>query len=357
MAQDDAGSDDRTEEATAQRREDFRRRGQVVQSRELASVLLLFGAALCMWLLGRFFMEQFMELCTLSVGEYLITSVRSGDLSAFAKFLGTKMLLVMGPALGLATILSLMSSIMQVGFLYNEDAIQFDFSRMNPVAGFGRIFSLRAVVEGIKAIVKVSLVALIAFFIIRNDIINSPLMAQFGIGQILTQMSSTVMKLLVGIGIFMAVLSMFDYGYLWWDLEQKMRMTKQEIKEEHKSREGDPLIKARIRKIQRELANKRMMEDVPKAQVIITNPTHIAVALVYEADMPSPKIVAMGADLIAEKIKKIAKEHNIPLVENKPLARAVFKTLKVGQFIPRELFNAVAEVLAYVFRLKKKALI
>jgi len=133
-----------------------------------------------------------------------------------------------------------------------------------------------------------------------------------------------------------------------------MMMSKQEVKEEHKSREGDPLIKARIRKVQREMANRRMMEKVPKADVIITNPTHIAVALKYDANLPAPQLIAKGGDLIAEKIKAIAKENNIPVVENKPLARTIFKTMKLGQVIPKELFVAVAEVLSYVYKLKRK---
>jgi flagellar biosynthetic protein FlhB len=356
MAQDDAGSGDRSEEATSQRREDFRRRGQVVQSRELGSVLLLFGAAIMTWVMGRYFLEQFVEIFTMSVGQYLVETARTGDLYTASKFVAMKGLMILAPALGVSALLAFMASVMQVGFLYNEEAVQFDFTRMDPIAGFRRIFSLRSVVEGAKAFLKVSLVALIAFLIIKNDMLLSPLMIQYGVNQVMIQIGETIFKLLMGVALFMLALSIIDYGYLWWDLEKKMMMTKQEIKEEHKSREGDPLIKARIRKIQRELANKRMMEAVPKAEVIITNPTHIAVALLYEADMPAPKIIAMGADLIAEKIKKIAKEHNIPLVENKPLARTIFKTLKVGQFVPRELFNAVAEVLAYVYRLKKKVL-
>lgn len=133
-----------------------------------------------------------------------------------------------------------------------------------------------------------------------------------------------------------------------------MRMTKQEVKEEIKSREGDPLIRARVRKLQREMANRRMMDDVKKADVIITNPTHIAVALQYTKEMIAPKVIAKGAGEIAERIKKQAKEFNIPIVENKPLARTIYKTLKIGQAIPRELYAAVAEVLSYIFRLKKK---
>jgi flagellar biosynthetic protein FlhB len=152
----------------------------------------------------------------------------------------------------------------------------------------------------------------------------------------------------------MLALAGIDYFYQRWDLEKEMRMTKQEVKEEHKSREGDPMIKARIKRIQREVASRRMMEEVPKADVIVTNPTHIAVALKYDETMISPTIIAMGADLVAEKIKALAKEHGIPCVENVPLARAMFKTLKIGSAIPRELYTAVAEVLSYVYKLKRK---
>jgi flagellar biosynthetic protein FlhB len=147
-----------------------------------------------------------------------------------------------------------------------------------------------------------------------------------------------------------------DYLFQRWDLEKQMMMSKQEVKEEHKSREGDPLIKSRIRRIQRDVAQRRMMQEVPKATVIVTNPTHIAVALKYDETTPAPQVIAMGADLIAEKIKAMAREHRIPVIENKPLARTIFKTMKIGQVIPRELYVAVAEVLSYVFKLKRKVL-
>ena len=153
----------------------------------------------------------------------------------------------------------------------------------------------------------------------------------------------------------MLVLAAGDYFFQWWDLEKKMMMTKEEIKEEVKQREGDPMIKARIRKIQRDVANRRMMEKVPKGDVVITNPTHIAVVLKYDDNLPAPQPIAKGGDLIAERIKEIARENKIPIIENKPLARTIFKTMKLGQVIPRELYVAVAEVLSYVFKLKRKA--
>jgi flagellar biosynthetic protein FlhB len=167
-------------------------------------------------------------------------------------------------------------------------------------------------------------------------------------------MGTVSVKMLFGVGLAMLLLTVGDYFFQRWDLEKKMMMTKQEIKEEHKNREGDPLIKARVRRIQREMSNRRMMEKVETADVIITNPTHIAVALKYSDNLPAPQLVAKGADLIAEKIRNIARQHNIPIVENIPLARTIYKTMKLGQVIPRELFVAVAEVLSYVFKLKKK---
>ena len=181
-----------------------------------------------------------------------------------------------------------------------------------------------------------------------------PKLVTYDVPELMTYIAELVFKLVGGVGTFMIALAAFDFFFQKYDLEQKMRMTKQEVKEEHKSREGDPLIRARIRKLQREMATRRMMDDVKKADVIITNPTHIAVAVQYSANLVAPKIIAKGADIVAERIKKVAKELNIPIVENKPLARTIYKTIEIGQTIPRELYNAVAEVLSYVYRLKGK---
>ncbi|HEX4923132.1 MAG TPA: flagellar biosynthesis protein FlhB [Bdellovibrionales bacterium] len=354
MADDEGSSGERTEEATVSRREEFRNRGQVAQTRELASVLMIFGAALAMWGLGRFLIEQIIETYTALMGDFVYTSVRSGDLMPAMKFAGEHLLLIMAPLLAIIGVLGFAASALQIGFIYNEEALNMDVDRLNPIEGFKKIFSLRAVVEGIKATIKVGLVAAIAIMILKSEIGQAPLLIHLGVEQLMSYLGEITVKLLLGIGVFMAVLAILDYGYLRWELEKKMRMTKQEVKEEHKSREGDPLVKARIRRIQREMANRRMMDAVPKADVVITNPTHIAVCLKYEDGYPAPKLIAKGADLVAEKIKELAKQHGIPIVENKPLARTIFKTLKLNQFVPRELFQAVAEVLAYVYKLRRR---
>lgn len=346
---------ERTEEATQQRRDDFRKRGQVAQTRELASVFVLLGSALLFWALGRFALQQVSELITYTLGQNLVAAVKSGDVAPIIAFVSKKMILLLAPVVGLLLVLSFISTVVQVGFLYNEEALDFDLEKINPLNGLRRIFSLRSLVEGLKSMLKLTLVTAVVYSLVKDEVALLPRLSFFSIEQIMAYTGGLTIRLLGGLGIFMAVIAGADYFFQRWDLEKQMRMSKQEIKEEHKSREGDPMIKARIRRIQREMANKRMMKDVPKADVIVTNPTHIACALMYDPKtMAAPRLVAKGSGLIAEKIKEIARENGVPVLENKPLARAIFKTLKIGQTVPRELFTAVAQVLSYVYRLKRK---
>ncbi len=356
MAGGDQDNNERTEEPTQTRREEFRRRGQVAQTKELSSVLFLFTGAIAMLILGKFFFLQFQQIFSESFGSFIAHASRQGDSMAAVRFVSFKMLLLILPVSAIFFIMSFLSSALQIGFLSNDEALSPDFERVNPVSGFKRIFSLKSLVEGIKATIKVVLVGIIAYLILREEMGTVPALIHFSIGQILSFTSDVTVRLLTGVGLFMALVAALDYFFIRWDLEKKMRMTKQELKEEIKSREGDPLIKARIRRIQREIASRRMMNNVKKADVVITNPTHISVALKYDATMPSPRLLAKGADLIALRIREIAKEHRIPLVENKPLARTIFKTMEIGQFIPRELYTAVAEVLSFVYKLKRKRL-
>lgn len=351
---DSSDDSERTEDPTPQRREDFRNRGQVAQSRELSSVLVVFATVLTVWLLGKFFFIQLYEVFTLSFTEFLYTSSRQEDWVAAIKFAVNKSAMIVVPLGAILWIVNVAATLLQVGFLNSEETFKFDLNKLNPVDGFKRVFAFRAVVEGIKAVIKISLVIGIVYLIARSEIRLVPHLINYEINSLLVYIGSLFLKLFSWIGAFMLAIFAIDFFYQRWELEKKMRMTKQEVKEEIKSREGDPLIRARIRKLQRELANRRMMDDVKKADVIITNPTHIAVALQYSKNMIAPKLIAKGADEIAERIKKRARENNIPIIENKTLARTIYKTLKIGQIIPRELYTAVAEVLSYIFRLKKK---
>jgi flagellar biosynthetic protein FlhB len=346
---------ERTEQATEQRREDFRKRGQVAQTKELATVMALFTAAMLFTMMGRYFFEQISSVFRMSFGPFLIDAAKGGDYVPAVMYAFQKGSLIVAPLAGMLTLVGVASTVLQTGLLNNEDALELNWGKLDPIDGLRRVFSLRNVIEGLKSILKILAVGAVMLMMVKDQIIKVPTVLQLDVNQIFLFMGDLSIRLFGSVGVFMGVIAAADYFIQRWQLEQQMRMTKQEVKEEHKSREGDPLIKARIRRVQRELANKRMMSDVPKADVVITNPTHIAIAIQYDPQkMASPKVVAKGAGLIAEKIKALAREHNIPVMENKPLARTIFKTLKIGQSIPRELFTAVAQVLSYVYKLKKR---
>lgn len=324
-------------------------------TRELGSVLMLLGSAMVLWMLGRFMLQQISEIVTESIGSFLITAAREGDYKPAVWYVGKKAILVCAPLMGLLFVTSIASTVVQVGLLQNEEAMNFDLNKLNPLNGLKRIFSLKALIEGAKSIVKIVLIAMVVFMMVKDQIIKVPSLVALPINQLMMFCGDLTIRLLGGVGVFMAVLAAADYFFQRWDLEKQMRMTKQEVKEEHKSREGDPMIKARIRRIQREMANKRMMQDVPTADVIVTNPTHIACAIKYDPQtMAAPILVAKGADAVAEKIKELARQNNVPIMENKPLARTMYKSMKIGQIIPRELFQAVAQVLSYVYKLKRR---
>ncbi|MFN8944937.1 MAG: flagellar biosynthesis protein FlhB [Pseudobdellovibrionaceae bacterium] len=351
MAED---QEDRTEEATDAKREESRKKGQVAQTKELASALMLLAGAGAIFMMSKFFFHHTYEVFVYSFGDQMVLLLREGDIKEALVFASSRAALLIMPVLGMGLIISIFSSLAQVGFLNVEDAITPDLNKINPMTGFSRIFSLRSLSEAIKSILKILIIGFVIYGVLAGEAHRIPQLMEFGIAETLVYIGTIMFKLLFTVGLCLLVIATADYFFLRWDNEQKMRMSKQEIKEEMKQREGDPQIKARIKRVQREIANRRMMDAVPKADVVITNPTHLAIVLKYSDNLPAPQLVAKGADMIAEKIKDIARANNIPIIENKPLARTIFKTLKIGQVIPRELFVAVAEVLSYVYRLKKK---
>lgn len=351
MAED---KEERTEQATDARREEFRKRGQVAMTRELGVALIVLASGGLVYILGRFFAIHVMEIFNRCMSGEFIALVKSDNLREVFYYLGLKLVYLLGPTFLISMIVGVVSQVIQTGFLQVEDAFNPDLNKLNPLKSLSRIFSMKGVVDVIKASLKIIVVSITMFLLLRSEVKMIPYLAGFSLEQTMGYMGTVLFKLFIGVGMFVLVLAIADYFFQRWQLEKEMMMTKQEVKEEHKSREGDPLIKARIRRIQREVANRKMLQEIPKATVVITNPTHIAIVLKYTDKLPAPQLVARGADYMAEKIKQIAREHNIPVIENKPLARTIYKTMKLGQVIPKELFVAVAEVLSYVIRLKNK---
>lgn len=351
----DSEQEERSEQATDSRREEFRNRGQVAHSKEFATAVFFLTAASSLYMVSRYSFGHIKDVFTYVFGLDMVYAVREGTSNDIVKMAFIKIGLVLTPILGMAVLLGALSTIMQIGFLSVEDALGPDFEKISPISGLKRMFSMRALVEGFKSFLKLALIGFVVYSVLKSEIHKIPYLVSFSTEELLQYIGSLAVKLFFVVGLAMGGLAGLDFLYQKWDLEKQMMMTKQEIKEESKQREGDPMIKARIRKIQREMANRRMMDAVPKADVVVTNPTHIAVVLKYGDNLPAPQLVAKGADFLAERIKELAREHNIPIVENKPLARTIYKTMKLQQVIPRELFVAVAEVLSYVYKLKRKA--
>jgi flagellar biosynthetic protein FlhB len=238
--------------------------------------------------------------------------------------------------------------------MFSAESVTPQFSKIDPLKGFKRLFALRSVIELLKNIFKMCIISIVAYVVIKGELDNMfPLMEQ-STWAMMIYLGRICFKILLATTIVLLILAIMDYIYQRWEYEKSLRMTKQEIKDEYKNTEGDPLIKARIRRMQRDIARKRMMAEVPKADVVITNPTHLAIAIKYDAvKMLAPIVVAKGANIIAEKIKEVAGENDVPIVENKPLAQVLYKMVDINEAIPEDLYRAVAEVLAFVYEQKQ----
>jgi flagellar biosynthetic protein FlhB len=336
----------------------MRKRGQVAQSRELSGLLALMASGAALYLLapsmGHDLIDYLRDALRADVAAHVDLG-QSGELShTFLRFLYT--LAAIGlPIAVVGFLVGVGGSFLQVGSVWSGEPMQPDFNKINPISGLQRFFTLRHLYDGIRLIFKGAVVVGVAYVLVKAQIFEAPAYLLAGPAGVLDGYARGGSKVFWALSAILLVFAGFDFWLQKWEYGKQARLTRQEAKEEHKEREGDPLIKARIRSVQREMARKRMMQAVKKADVIVTNPTHIAIALQYERDsMAAPKVVAKGADFVAQRIKKIAAENGIPVVENVPLARTLFKAVKLGQYIPRNLYQAVAEVLAYVYRLKNK---
>jgi flagellar biosynthetic protein FlhB len=350
----ESGGQERTERATPKRRREARKKGQVAQSRELPSVLILMTALGFFYFAGSWIFGSLSQVIGGVYGQLDTLRLNTvQEVSAFSVEIFEKVLLILVPFFVPILVAGLAGNIGQIGFEIHGEPMYPKLTKLNPIAGFKKLISLRSLVELVKSIVKILLVGSIAFGIVEKETKAMPALMQQEVFDILLFIGRVAFKIIFFVCLALIVLAFLDYAYQRWQYEQSLKMTKQEVKDERKQSEGDPKVKGRIRRVQQELARRRMMEAVPEADVVITNPVHLAVALKFDAaKMIAPKIIAKGSGHIAEKIKEIARNHQVPLVENKPLAQALHKMAEIGEFIPVELYRAVAEVLAYVYRLK-----
>jgi len=343
-----ADFEEKTEQATPRRRQKAREEGQIARSRELISMSATGGILLMFYFSGASFIgritDMMRKLLALQYGRNPVEAM---------KFATAEMLWILIPFLGIALTLALASGAAQGGFVLKP--VKFEFGKLSPLKGFKQLFSKYGLVEFLKSLFKFVIGGAIFYLILRNLMNILPLTAMMDIRDMLSLAGKLLFRAILIIFLTFFVFAVIDYFYQRWRHAESLKMTKEEIKQEYKETEGDPMVKSRVKSIQREMARRRMMQEVPKASVVITNPTHIAVALKYKKDdMAAPVLVAKGAGFVAEKIKEIAKKHRIPIVEDKPLARTIFK-LQLDSFIPPELYRAVAKILAYIYNLRGAA--
>jgi len=348
---------ERTEPATDKKRADARKKGKVFRSQELNSAAVLVFSALLLSFAGGAMASGIADMARELFGTAGTLRVTAAGVHELMAREVVRFGAVALPVLAGITLASLALNFAQVGFSFTLEPMMPELGRINPLSGMKRVLgSRRSLVELLKNVIKVTLVGYIAWDALQGILGDAVTLMDGDPSQIVAYMGHGATGLALKTGFAFLVMAALDYAYQRFEYEKEMRMTKQEVKDESRQQEGDPQVKARVRSIQRRIAYRRMMQDVPKADVVVTNPTHVAVALKYDtAKMSAPRVVAKGADLVARKIREVAAEHGVPIVEDRPLARALFTTVEIGEEIPEKLFQAVAQLLAYIYRLKGDA--
>lgn len=348
---------EKTEKASPKKRQDARKKGQVVQTKEIGSALSLLLVFYAIQWFSKYIFDELYGFYAV-IMDFSSRGQMDFNEAHYFSLLKVTLLSILKlslPFLMIALITGVLVNYFQVGFLFTSETLKFKLNKINPLKGFQRIFSLKSVVEMVKSILKAVGILLICYdYVIGKQNVLSELIVM----DIFTGMR-TVWDMLLSIvlrcSMFLLVIAIFDYIYKKWENEKELRMSKQEVKDEYKQMEGDPFIKGKIKEKQRQMAMSRMMQEVPEADVVITNPSHYAVAVKYDQETSeAPLVVAKGKDLIAANIKKVARENEVIIVENPPLARALYGSVEIGSEIPYNLYEAVADVLAYVYSVKMK---
>jgi flagellar biosynthesis protein FlhB len=348
---------EKTEQPTEKRIEDARKKGQVAQSKELPACLMILSSAILLYFSMTQGFEQMFKIYA-NYARNLDVEVTMGnicDLLSFGTFRG---LLIVIPVLALLLVIAIFACLLQTGFMWSFETVKFSFENVNPLAGMKKLLSKRSAIEVIKSIVKIGILIYIAYSLIVKELPLLLSLIDRDTGSIVVYVGKTAFSLALKVGFVFLFIAGLDYLVQRWQYRKDLRMTQQEVKEEFKEREGNPLVKSRIRSLQREMSRRRMIEDVKKADVVVTNPTTFAIALTYTVnEMPAPRVVAKGAGFVAEKIKQTARNNGVPLVENKPLARAIFYSVKIGEYVPEKFYLIVAELLAEVYRNRRRIVI
>lgn len=345
---------ERTEEATPRRLEKAREEGQVARSLELTTFTVLLASAAGILFLGAGMMDKLLKIMKSGMQMERELAFQTDLMLNRLYVLTIEGLISMAPLLFLLLVVAFFAPMLLSGWMFSTKALMPKFERISPIKGLGRIFSVNSLVELVKAILKTIVIGAVAGLVIwyNKEAVMALLMVPVDLGISRTgEFLAMSFLLIIGAMILVVVI---DVPYKIWEHAKQLRMTKEEIRKEFKESEGDPFVKARIRGLQREAARRRMMAEIPKADVIVTNPTHYAVALRYQSNsMRAPKVVAKGVHLLAARIREMAEEHRIPILEAPPLARALYHHAELESEIPEKLYTAVAEVLAYVFQLKR----
>lgn len=350
----DAG--EKTERATPQRRREARQEGQVARSVELTSAVSLLAGIILLRITAPRFWGSWMNLMSQS-----FRSAGTLDLSKQGQVMDllhqnlVLFLNLMGPLLGAVMVAGAGVGFAQVGPMFLPKLLLPNFGRINPIEGFKRLWSLKALVEAGKSLLKLVIVGAVAYHATRGVVDKVAQLTQTEVVTIPAVVGQIVFNLAIQVAILFVLLAFLDYLFQRFDFEKSIRMSREEIKQEFRNQEGDPLIRSQLRQRGRALAMRRMMQDVPTADVVVTNPTHFAVALKYESStMGAPEVVAKGQDEMARRIREVARDAGVPLIENQPLARALYRQVEIGTEVPADLFRAVAEVLAAVYRLREQ---
>lgn len=349
-------SGEKTEKATPKKRQDTRKKGQVAKSQDVNTAILLFFMFILFIVIGSFWKERLTSLYRITFTEFITWDVTLDHIQIIFTEVIVFAAVTIAPVFLVAIVAGVAANLMQIGFLFTSEPLQMKLDKLNPIEGAKRIFSPRALVELVKSLLKITVIAVVAFSVLWLNKDEMMTLAGKDINGALAFFGNTTVLMGIYSTLALLVVSVIDYAYQRYDYEKNIRMSKNDIKDEHKNIEGDPLIKSKIKERQRQMAMRRMMTDVPEADVIITNPTHYAVAIKYdEKKSDAPYVVAKGVDYVALKIREIATKNNVAVVENRRLARALYAKMEIGQTIDEEFYQAVAEVLAYVYQLERKA--